>query len=605
MLDVVIVTGDAYVDHPAFGAAVIARFLESQGYSVGVIAQPDWRSPADFLGLGRPRLFVGVTAGNMDSMLSGRTSLGRRRSSDAYSPGGKSGSRPDRATIVYSTMIRRALPGVPVVVGGIEASLRRLAHYDFLSDSVRRSILVDSQADILVHGMGERQVLEIARRLESGESVDRIRDVRGTAVPLGGDDMAAYESCPSGRPGDGLSVVLPSFEEVSRSKPAFALMTRAILAETSPWNGRDLVQRHGSEGVLVNAPALPLSPSELDAVHDLPFSRESRAGTGLSVPALETVRHSVAIARGCSGGCAFCSLHMHEGRHILGRSVGGVIREIEGMARSPGWKGIVTDLGGPTANLWGTRCRSERVEASCRKQSCLHPGPCRHLVMDMAPLVDLMREVRAIPGLKKAFVASGVRMDVACSSPAYVRELAAHHVGGHLSVAPEHVSARVLAAMRKHGVSHTERFIGMFAEESRLAGKDQYLIPYMMSGHPGCDLADMVEAALWLKRRGLRPRQVQEFIPTPMTLATAMYWTGLDPSTMKPVHVARDPREKRMQKALLLYWDPAHHDLAREALRKAGRDDLIGGGAGGLVPGEGKGVRRGPRPVSRRRRGRA
>ncbi len=582
-LDVIIVTGDAHVDHPSFGAAMIGRLLESHGYRVGILAQPDWKDPAAFRRLGRPRLFFGVTAGNMDSMLANRTSRGKRRSSDSYSPSGRPGLRPDRATIVYTQRIREVWPGSVVVLGGIEASLRRLAHYDFTQEMVRGSLLLDSGADLLVHGMGERAVLQIAFRLQGGEDVSSIVDVPGTTVRLDEDVLAAHESCPSSVPGDGFAVVLPSLEKVRSTRRDFTRMTRAIQLETNPFNARDLVQRHGREGVRANAPALPLTTQELDNLHDLPYTRMQHPSCDGPVPALVTVRHSITIMRGCFGGCSFCALSVHQGRVIQSRSIPGVLREVELLRSQPGFTGTVTDLGGPTANLYGSGCGSDKRLRSCRRTSCVSPRICHHLVTEPGPLLSLMRAVRTAPGVKRALVASGVRMDVALRAEGYIEELAAHHVGGQLSVAPEHVSGVVLEAMRKPPISVTERFATRFEEASRDAGKKQYLVLYFMSGHPGTGLAEMIEAALWLQSRGYRPRQVQQFVPVPMTVSAAMHHTGFDPMNGRQVRPVRDDREKRMQKALLMYWDPAMRDLVQEALRLAGRGDLVGGGMGRLL----------------------
>lgn len=583
-LDIVMVTGDAHVDHPSFGPILVARFLEARGLRVGVLAQPSWSSADDFRRFGRPRLFFGVSAGNLDSMLNRFTAQKKPRSDDQYSPGGRSGLRPNRASIVYAQRAREAYPDVPIVLGGIEASLRRIAHYDYWSDDVRRSIVLDSRADLLVFGMGERSAWEIARRLRDGERVSELRDVRGTAYRISDDEMTAFESCPSRHVNDGFTVVLPSFEDVTASKEAYARMARAFHYETNAHNGRSLVQRHGREGVLFHAPALALEDDEMDALYDLPFNRVPHPSYREAIPAYETVKHSIVLMRGCFGGCTFCSITEHEGRHISSRSKDSVLREIRTLSRMDGWKGVVSDLGGPTANMYKMNCRSDDIESKCRRLSCVHPGVCENLVTDHAPLIDVMRAARDAPDVRKVFIASGVRYDLAERSPDYVRELAEHHVGGQLSVAPEHVVPEVLEKMRKPGIASYERFAESFQCASTDAGKEQYLIPYLISGHPGSTLRDMVVLALWLKEHGYRPRQVQDFIPTPMSLATSMYYSGIDPLTMKPVPVARSLFEKRLQKSLLLYWDPDHHAMAREALVRAGRADLIGRGPECLVP---------------------
>ncbi|MEZ4336456.1 MAG: YgiQ family radical SAM protein [Sandaracinaceae bacterium] len=581
-LDVLIVTGDAYVDHLAFGPVLIARFLEGRGFKVGLIAQPRWDSPEDVLRMGRPRLFVGISAGNLDSMLNKLTAQKKVRSDDQYSPGGRTGMRPNRATIVYANLVRGAMPGTPIVLGGIEASLRRIAHYDYWSDKIRRSILLDAKADLLVFGMGERPIWEVARRLDSGEPIAAIRDVRGTAYVLQKGEHEELE--PSRFVRDGKPVILPSYEEVVDDAAAFSEMSRRFQYETNPGNARPLLQRHGDQAVWFHPPAAPLETEEMDALYDLPFARAAHPSYDAPIPAFETVKHSIVTMRGCFGGCSFCSITEHEGRVISSRSSESVLREVRALRRMDGWSGVVTDVGGPTANMYQMKCRSEAIEQACRRLSCVHPGVCENLVTDHAPLVDLLRKVRAAKGVRKVFVASGVRYDLAERSPEFIDELARHHTGGQLSVAPEHVDDDVLDKMKKPGAESYERFADMFACASQEAGKEQHLVPYYISGHPGSTLESMVKLAVYLKRRGIRPRQVQDFIPTPMSMATSMYVTGLDPVSGEPVYTAKDMREKRMQKALLLYWDPAHHDLAREALALAGRRDLIGSGPKALVP---------------------
>jgi uncharacterized radical SAM protein YgiQ len=596
-LDIVIVSGDAYVDHPAFGPVLIARFLEGRGFKVGILAQPDWRSAEPFRALGRPRLFFGVSAGNLDSMLNRLTAQKKNRSEDQYSPGGRTGCRPDRATVVYAQRCREAFPDVPVVLGGIEASLRRIAHYDYWSDTVRRSMLLDAKADLLVFGMGERPVWEVADRLSRGERIGEIRDVRGTAFPINDAEMRRHEADPARMVADRKVVVLPSYETVAADKRAFALMSRAFQLETNPGNARPLAQRHGQRGVYFNPPALPLEDGAgggggavaMDELYDLPFTRLPHPMYRERIPAHDTVKHSLVLMRGCFGGCSFCSITEHEGRVIQNRSAESVLREIRALRRQGDFRGTITDLGGPTANMYRLACKSPEIEARCRRLSCVHPGVCENLRTDHGPLIDLMRRVRKADGVKHVFIASGVRYDLAERSPEYVEELARHHVGGQLSVAPEHVSPRVLEKMKKPGIESYERFQQMFACASKDAGKEQYDIPYFISGHPGSTLADMVDLALWLKKNGRRPRQVQDFIPTPMAMATCMYHTGIDPLTMQPVYTATGLRAKKLQKALLLYWSPEQWPLAREALREAGRDDLIGPGPDALVPPEGGG----------------
>jgi len=575
-LDILIVTGDAYVDHPAFGPVLIARFLEGRGFKVGVVAQPRWDSTEDIARMGTPRLFVGISAGNLDSMLNKLTAQKKVRGEDQYSPGGRTNARPNRASIAYCNLSRQAFPGVPVVLGGIEASLRRIAHYDYWSDSVRRSIVLDSKCDLLVFGMGERAAWDIAKRLDAGEKVSEIRDIRGTAFAMGKNWEPLLEK-KSRFTTDGGIVVLPSYEEITASKEDFAKMARAFQFETNAHNGRPLLQVHGREAVYFNPPALPLEESDMDGLYDLPFTRMPHPSYGgEKIPAYETIKHSIVTMRGCFGGCTFCSITEHEGRIIQSRSEASVLREVRAMSRMEGFSGVITDVGGPTANMYQMRCKDERTESACRRLSCVHPGICENLVTDHAPLVSLLKAVRKEPGIKRVFVASGVRYDLAMRSKEFISELAKHHTGGQLSVAPEHSDPDVLDKMKKPPVEHYERFAQAFCQASEEAGKEQYLVPYFITGHPGSTLADTIELALWLKERNMRPRQVQDFIPTPMAIATAMYFTGLDPLTGKPVYVARDLREKRMMKALLFYWDAQHWPLAREALLKAGRRDLIG-----------------------------
>lgn len=588
-LDVLIVNGDAYVDHPAFGAALIGRFLEARGYRVGVVSQPRWDRPDDLTVMGAPRLFVGVTAGNLDSMLNKLTAQKKVRSEDQYSPGGRTGQRPNRATIVYSNLCRQALPGVPIVIGGIEASLRRIAHYDYWSDSIRRSILLDAKADLLIFGMGERPVWEVADRLAAGEPIGALRDVRGTAHvrrPTEWEDVEPSRFVP-----DGKVVVLPSYDEVKEDRAAFSRMSGAFQRETNPGNARPLLQAHGREAVWFNPPAEPLSTELMDELYDLPFERVPHPSYGEPIPAYETVKHSIVTMRGCFGGCSFCSITEHEGRVIQSRSAESVLREVRALRRMSGFSGVISDVGGPTANMYQLKCKSERIEKACRRLSCVHPGVCENLDTDHAPLVDLLRRVREEDGVRKVFIASGVRYDLAERSPEFVSELAAHHTGGQLSVAPEHVDDDVLDKMKKPGVESYDRFAEMFACASDEAGKDQHLVPYYISGHPGSTLESMIDLALYLKKKGLRPRQVQDFIPTPMSMATSMYYTGRDPFTQASVYTAKSLRDKKLQKALLQYWDVSQHHLAREALKKAGRHDLIGSRPRCLVPPErGKGA---------------
>jgi uncharacterized radical SAM protein YgiQ len=587
-LDVLIVTGDAYVDHPAFGPVLVARFLAGRGLRVGIVAQPRWTTPDDVARMGRPRLFVGVSAGNLDSMLNKLTAQKKVRSEDQYSPGGRTNMRPNRATVVYANLCRQAFPGLPVVIGGIEASLRRIAHYDYWSDSVRRSILLDSKADLLVFGMGELAAWEVARRLDAGERVEQLTDVRGTAhVRKNRRAWADTAAAASRYVTDGKTLLLPSYEDVASDKAAFAKMSRMLQFETNAHNARALLQPHGDEAVYFNPPALPLAESEMDALYDLPFVRRPHWGyDGEKIPAFETVKHSIVTMRGCFGGCTFCSITEHEGRIIQSRSEDNVLREVRALSRMEEFRGTITDVGGPTANMYKMSCKDDETEHACRRLSCVHPGICDNLVTDHAPIVNLLRRVRAEPGVDRVYVASGVRYDLAARSPEFIRELARHHTGGQLSVAPEHTNPEVLDKMKKPPIEHYERFAQAFCQASEQAGKEQYLVPYFISGHPGSTIKDTIELGLWLKSKNMRPRQVQDFIPTPMAIATTMYFTGIDPLTNQPVPVVRDLREKRMMKALLYWWDETHHDLAREALKKAGRADLIGHGTHCLVPPE-------------------
>jgi uncharacterized radical SAM protein YgiQ len=597
-LDILIVTGDAYVDHPAFGPVLIARFLEARGYKVGLIAQPAWNDTRDIARMGKPRLFVGISAGNLDSMLNRMTAQKKVRSEDAYSPGGRAGMRPNRATIVYANLCRQAFGDLPIVLGGIEASLRRIAHYDYWSDQVRKPILLDAKADLLVFGMGERAAWEVARRLDAGETMRTMRDIRGTAFPLAHrgewelllDEKSRYVS-------DGKVLVLPSYDDVRSDKKAFATMSRAFQFETNAHNGRPLLQACGDQAVYFNPPGLPLEEAEMDALYAMPFQRKAHPSYGEAVPAFETVKHSIVTMRGCFGGCTFCSITEHEGRIIQSRSAESVLMEVRALSRMEDFRGIVSDVGGPTANMYKMRCKSDEIEHACRRLSCVHPGICENLVTDHEPLIDLLRQVRKEPTVKKAFIASGIRYDLAERSPKFVTELARHHTGGQLSVAPEHNNPEVLARMKKPPIESYERFASTFCRASEAAGKEQYLIPYLITGHPGSTLRDTVELALYLKKRGMRPRQVQDFIPTPMAIATAMHYTGIDPLTMQPVATTTDLHTKKMMKALLFYWDSAQWPLAREALARAGRRDLIGRAAHCLVPPD-HGSR--PRKTSRR-----
>jgi uncharacterized radical SAM protein YgiQ len=575
-VDVVFVSGDAYVDHPSFANGLLARLLEAAGYRVAVLAQPDWRSCEPWRQFGRPRLCFGVSAGNMDSMINHYTANRKVRNDDAYSPDGAIGRRPDRATLAYCQRAREAFPGVPVVAGGVEASLRRLAHYDYWSDTVRRSILMDAKADLVVFGMGERTILDVVRGLDAGKAVKDLRDLRGVAYRLG-----ASEPPPAGPD----TLELPAYEAVAKDPLAFCEMTRISHLETNPHNARRLVQRHGRESVVVNPPALPLEQDEMDQTYGLPFTRRPHPAYGTArIPAFEVVETSVQIMRGCFGGCTFCSITAHEGRIIQSRSQDSIISEIKLIANQPGFKGTVSDIGGPTANMYQMRCTRPEVEAKCRRLSCVHPTVCKLLGTDHGPLKEVMREARSVAGVKRVLVASGVRMDLARRDPEYLQELAAHHVGGHLKVAPEHVDPEVLRLMKKPSADDYVEFDREFKAASRRVGKKQFTVPYFIASHPGSGVEEMIELALFLKRNSYKPDQVQDFIPSPFDIAACMYHTGLDPMTREPVKVTKGLKDRRMQRALLQFFKPENYFEVRRALEQAGRQDLIGAGCDCLIP---------------------
>jgi uncharacterized radical SAM protein YgiQ len=579
-VDVVFVTGDAYVDHPSFAMAILARSLEAAGFRVGMLSQPDWRSCEPWRQFGRPRLFFAVSAGNMDSLINHYTANKKVRNDDAYSPGGRIGLRPDRATLPYCHRAREAYPGMPVIAGGVEASLRRLAHYDYWSDTVRRSILLDAKPDLLVFGMGERVIVEMARRLARGQTVRDLHALRGVAYALGARES---ERLANGLPAE--HQLLPSFEHVKADKNAFVEATRLIHVNTNPLNARTLVQFHDNQAVVVNPPDLPLSRDEMDHVYDLPYTRRPHPSYTEPVPAYEMIKDSVTIMRGCFGGCTFCSITAHQGRIIQSRSHDSVLLEVRKMAADPEFKGIISDIGGPTANMYQMRCTRPEIEAKCKRLSCVYPTICKLLGTDHGPLIGLMRKARQEPGIRKVLVSSGIRMDLAQLSPTYMRELAAHHVGGLLKVAPEHTDPRVLEKMKKPDIENFRTFAADFREASARAGKPkQGLVPYFIASHPGCDLRAMIDLAVFLKRNGYRPDQVQDFIPAPFDIATAMYYTGIDPFTKKRVHVARNMRDRKMQRALMQFFKPANYFTVREALLQAGRADLIGSGCDCLIP---------------------
>ncbi|MFM8387113.1 MAG: YgiQ family radical SAM protein [Planctomycetia bacterium] len=585
--DVVIVTGDAYVDHPSFAMAILGRVLEAAGWRVAILAQPDWRSADAWRALGRPRLFYGVSAGNMDSMINHYTANRKRRNDDAYSPGGRIGLRPDRPTPIYAQRCREAFPGVPVVIGGVEASLRRIAHYDYWSDTVRPSMLVSSKADLLAYGMGERTIRAIAQRLHEGEDIKALRDLRGVAYLLG-----RKEALPAHRFGGAPHVVtdeatleMPSFEEVAADTLAFARATALLHRETNPFNARRLVQRHGDRVLVQNPPDLPLATAELDSAFDLPYARRPHPRYREAIPAHDMIKDSITAMRGCFGGCTFCSITMHQGRIIQSRSPESIQREVEALARSPGFKGTISDIGGPTANMYQMRCTRPDVEARCRRPSCIHPTTCRLLGTGHEATLDVLRRARTTPGIKRVRISSGIRMDLARTSDAYVREVAEHHVGGHLKVAPEHVSDTVLMHMKKPPQHTFEEFAAKFAKASAEAGREQYLVPYFIASHPGATVHEAIELAQFLKRSGLKPRQVQDFIPAPMDIATCIYHTGLDPVTMEPVPVVKRLRDRVAQRALMQFFVPENWFAVRRALLEAGRADLVGEGPDCLIPG--------------------
>ena len=637
--DVIIVTGDAYVDHPSFGMAVIGRVLEGQGFRVGIISQPDWREKDDFMQLGEPNLFFGVAAGNMDSMINRYTADRKMRSDDAYTAGGQAGKRPDRASLVYSQRCKEAYSHVPIVLGGIEASLRRIAHYDYWQDSVRRSILMDATADILLYGNAERAIVEVAQRLSWGELITDIDDIRGTAfirrnTPT---DWFELDSTRIDRPGrvdriinpyvntqdtdacaveqqatqtavqNDVQVVqlidhprltrertvirIPSFEKVRNDPVLYAHANRILHLETNPGNARAIVQRHGEQDIWLNPPPIPLQTEEMDYVFGLPYARVPHPKYGNEkIPAYETIRFSVNIMRGCFGGCTFCSITEHEGRIIQNRSHESILQEIEDMRdKVPGFTGVVSDLGGPTANMYRLACKTKEIETACRKPSCVFPGICSNLNTDHSSLIELYRKARDLPGVKKVLIASGLRYDLAVESPEYVRELVTHHVGGYLKIAPEHTEEGPLDHMMKPGIGSYERFRKMFERFSKEAGKEQYLIPYFIAAHPGTSDKDMLNLALWLKSNNFRADQVQAFYPSPMATATAMYHSGKNPLrkvTYKSpaTEIVKSEEQRRLHKAFLRYHDPKSWPMIREALIRMGRTDLIGDGKQHLIP---------------------
>lgn len=647
--DIIVVCGDAYVDHPSFGMAVIGRTLEAQGFRVGIIAQPDWTNKDDFMKLGKPNLFFGVSAGNMDSMINRYTADHKVRKDDAYTPGGEGGSRPDRSVLVYSQRCREAYKNVPIVVGGIEASLRRLAHYDYWSDKVRRSVLIDAKADMLVFGNAERAIIDVAHRLAQGDAIHEITNIRGTAFPLKAlpSDMKAIDSRHIDMPGrideipspyqeveepskdpatcsnnkantdtDESVVVqvmdftaeskkseekkkpfrnkdafiqLPDFEQVKEDKALYAHASRVFHQETNPGNARPLAQRHSDKIVWLNPPPIPLSTEEMDWVFDLPYSRQPHSSYGdAKIPAYDMIRFSVNIMRGCFGGCSFCSITEHEGRIIQNRSEESILKEIENIRdKTPGFTGTISDLGGPTANMWRLHCKDDKIEESCRRPSCVYPGICSNLNTDQTPLINLYRNARDIKGVKRVLIASGLRYDIAVKTPEYVQELVTHHVGGYLKIAPEHTEDAPLSKMLKPGMGTYDEFKRMFEKFSKEAGKEQYLIPYFIAAHPGTTTKDMMNLAIWLKSNGFRADQVQTFYPSPMASATTMYYSEYDPLRRldgEKVSIPKGIKQRRLHKAFLRYHAPENWPMLREELKRLGREDLIGNSKRHLIP---------------------
>ncbi|RTL48145.1 MAG: YgiQ family radical SAM protein [Rhodocyclaceae bacterium] len=641
--DVILVTGDAYIDHPSFAMALLGRLLEAQGFRVGIISQPDWQSAEDFRKLGKPNLYFGITAGNMDSMVNRYTADKKIRSDDAYTPNAEANKRPDRAVIVYSQRAREAFPDANIVIGGIEASLRRIAHYDYWSDKVRRSILPDSKADLLIFGNAERAVVELTHRLSKGEPIEHIRDLRGSSfmVPKGwkpSEEWIEVDSTTVDMPGrvdphpdpyamepaksaagqaaindagaQPIRIVtaaervaarkaarshqvvrLPSYDRVNEDPVRYAHASRTFHLESNPGNARALIQGNGDRDVWLNPPPIPLTTAEMDHVYGLPYARKPHPAYGdAKIPAWDMIRFSVNIMRGCFGGCTFCSITEHEGRIIQSRSEESILHEIEEIRdKTPGFTGIISDLGGPTANMYRLACKDKKIEESCRRLSCVYPGICENLNTDHAPLIQLYRKARTLPGIKKVLIGSGLRYDLAVQSPEYVKELVTHHVGGYLKIAPEHTEEGPLSKMMKPGIGTYERFKQMFEKYSKEAGKEQYLIPYFIAAHPGTTDEDMLELALWLKRYDFRLDQVQTFLPTPLALATAMWHTEKNPlrkvtRESEGVPIVRGGRQRRLHKAFLRYHDPENWPLLREALKAMGRADLIGNGKKHLIP---------------------
>lgn len=567
-LDFLFISGDAYVDHPSFGHAIITRLLESEGFRVGIIAQPDWNNIDSFRIMGAPRLGILISSGNIDSMVNHYTVSKKKRSEDAYSPGGKGGKRPDRADIVYSNRAREAFKNIPIILGGIEASLRRFAHYDYWDDKVRRSILFDSKADILVYGMGEKSILEIANLLRYGKDIKDIKDTRGTCYITNSIE------------GIREPILIQSFEDVSKDKALYSKAYKVQYEEQDAIGGKVIIQPHGDRYLVQIPPSNPITTAELDRIYDMPYMRKPHPMYDKEggVPAIEEVKFSISSHRGCFGGCSFCALNFHQGRSIQTRSHESILNEVRTLTKDPDFKGYIHDVGGPTANFRETACEKQKVHGVCKHKQCLHPNPCKNLIIDHSDYLKLLREIRSIPGVKKVFIRSGIRYDylIHDKNDEFFKELCKYHISGQLKVAPEHVSDRVLQRMGKPGRKVYDKFVNKYYDINKRLDKKQFLVPYLMSSHPGSDLHAAIELAEYIKEMGYNPEQVQDFYPTPGSLSTTMYYTGLDPRTMEEVYVPKSPKEKAMQRALLQFRDPKNYKLVYDALIKAGRDDLIG-----------------------------
>ena len=588
-VDFVYVTGDAYVDHPSFGVSIISRVLENEGFKVAILSQPNWKNDSDFTQFGTPRLGFLVTAGNIDSMVAHYTAAKKIRRDDAYTPGGKAGKRPDRAVTVYSKIIKRLYPASPLIIGGLEASLRRFAHYDYWADKIMPSVLIDSGADILIYGMGEKQIVQIARRLDSGESVNSLTDIKGTCYAVDVRDT----------PYRGVEV--PSFENCVNSKKEYAKSVRTEQDEQDHIRGRAVRQRHGKLMLVQNEPMPPLETEELDKVYSLPYMRSyhpSYEPLG-SVPGIEEVRFSITHNRGCYGGCNFCSIQFHQGRYVTSRSKESIVNEAKLISKMPGFKVYIHDIGGPTANFRRPSCDIQLSKGLCKGKKCLAPKPCPNLIADHSEYLDILRSVRSLPNIKKVFIRSGIRYDYLLQDKddTFFKELVKYHVSGQLKVAPEHCSAAVLDKMGKPHIEAYIEFSKRYFSYTNSVHKEQYLVPYLMSSHPGSTLDDAIELACFLKKNHIRPEQVQDFYPTPGTISTCMFYTGLDPYTMEPVYVAKTSHEKAMQRALLQYYDPKKRELCEEALRRAHRQDLIGSGKNCLIPPAPRQYNKNKRPV--------